>query len=126
VKFCVNDWQRSLSQLSELSGVKFHAHMLRDTFAVELLQKGVSLENVATLLGNSIKAAEKHYSPWTRKHARNILQPRSKRRGSCELWLVNRFFRRDQMVDNSHCRFFHMVPNCLAGRSFSVGPVRFV
>jgi len=66
VKSCVNDWQRTLSKLAELSGVKFHAHMLRDTFAVELLQKGVSLENVATLLGNSIRIAEKHYSPWVK------------------------------------------------------------
>jgi integrase/recombinase XerD len=40
--------------------------MLRDTFAVELLQKGVSLETVAIILGNSIKVAEKHYSPWVK------------------------------------------------------------
>ena len=66
VKSCVNDWQRTLSRLSKLSGVKFHAHMLRDTFAVELLQKGVSLENVATLLGSSMRIAEKHYSPWVK------------------------------------------------------------
>jgi site-specific recombinase XerD len=66
VKSCVNDWQRTLGRLAKLSGVKFHAHMLRDTFAVELLQKGVSLENVATLLGNSTQIAEKHYSPWVK------------------------------------------------------------
>ena len=66
VKSCVNDWQRTLSRLAALSGVKFHAHMLRDTFAVALLEKGVSLENVATLLGNSVKVCEKHYSPWVK------------------------------------------------------------
>jgi integrase/recombinase XerD len=66
VKSCVNDWQRSLKRVSDLAGVKFHAHQLRDTFAVELLQKRVSLENVATLLGNTIKIAEKHYAPWVK------------------------------------------------------------
>ncbi len=39
VKSAVNDWQRTLARLSKLAGVKFHAHQLRDTFAVELLQK---------------------------------------------------------------------------------------
>jgi len=60
----VSDWQRTLARLSELAAVKFHAHQLRDSFAVDLLSNGVSLENVATLLGNTIKIAEKHYSPW--------------------------------------------------------------
>jgi integrase/recombinase XerD len=72
VKSCVNDWQRSLSRLSKLAGVRFHAHMLRDTFAVELLQKGVSLETVAILLGNSIKVAEKHYSPWVKSRQNSL------------------------------------------------------
>jgi integrase/recombinase XerD len=66
IKSCVNDWQRSLSRLSKLAGVRFHAHQLRDSFAVDLLSNGVSLENVATLLGNTIKIAEKHYAPWVK------------------------------------------------------------
>lgn len=64
IKSCVNDWQRTLARLSKLAGVKFHAHQLRDSFAVDLLSNGVSLEDVATLLGNTIKIAEKHYAPW--------------------------------------------------------------
>jgi site-specific recombinase XerD len=41
--------------------------MLRDTFAVEMLQAGVSLEQVSILLGHSsVKITEKHYSPWVR------------------------------------------------------------
>jgi integrase/recombinase XerD len=64
IKSCVNDWQRTLVRLSKLAGVKFHAHQLRDSFAVDLLTNGVSLEDVATLLGNSLKVAEKHYAPW--------------------------------------------------------------
>jgi integrase/recombinase XerD len=66
IKSCVNDWQRSLARLSKLAGVKFHAHQLRDSFAVDLLSNGVSLEDVATLLGNTIKIAEKHYAPWVK------------------------------------------------------------
>jgi len=37
-----------------------HPHQLRDTFAVDLLQKGVPLEEVSKLLGHeSIKTTEK-------------------------------------------------------------------
>jgi site-specific recombinase XerD len=41
------------------------AHRLRDTFAVDLLEKGVPLEEVSKLLGHtSIKTTEKHYAAW--------------------------------------------------------------
>ncbi len=41
------------------------SHRLRDTFAVDLLTKGVPLEEVSKLLGHkSIKTTEKHYSAW--------------------------------------------------------------
>ena len=41
--------------------------MFRDTFAVELLKNGVSLETVSMLLGHaSIKVTEKHYKPWVK------------------------------------------------------------
>jgi integrase/recombinase XerD len=41
------------------------SHRLRDTFAVDLLQKGVPLEEVSKLLGHeSIKTTEKHYARW--------------------------------------------------------------
>jgi site-specific recombinase XerD len=64
IKSCVGDWWRTMQKLSALSGVKLHAHRLRNTFAVELLKSGATLETVATLLGNTIKVAEKHYAPW--------------------------------------------------------------
>lgn len=39
--------------------------VLRDTFAVDLLEKGVPLEEVSKLLGHeSIKTTERHYSKW--------------------------------------------------------------
>jgi integrase/recombinase XerD len=40
---------------------------LRDTFAVDLLEKGVPLEEVSKLLGHeSIKTTERHYSKWVK------------------------------------------------------------
>jgi site-specific recombinase XerD len=66
-KSAVADWQRSLRRLFVLAGVdNGHAHRYRDTFAVSLLEKGVPLETIAVLLGNTIKIAEKHYAPWVR------------------------------------------------------------
>ncbi len=64
VKTTLGNWQRSLERLGKIAGVKFHAHQLRDSFAIGLLTKGVPLETVAVLLGNSLKICERHYSPW--------------------------------------------------------------
>ena len=41
------------------------SHRLRQTFAVDLLGKGVPLEEVSKLLGHvSIRTTEKHYAKW--------------------------------------------------------------
>jgi hypothetical protein len=45
-------------------GLKFHTNQFRDSFAVDLLANGVCLEDVATLLRDTIEVAEKHYAPW--------------------------------------------------------------
>jgi integrase/recombinase XerC len=63
-KSAVADWQRTLSKLFKLAGVSGHAHKFRHTLAKRLLENGVSLENVAAILGNSAKIVEMHYAPW--------------------------------------------------------------
>jgi site-specific recombinase XerD len=67
LKSCVTDWQRTLKRLFKIAGFDGHAHRFRDTFAVNLLSRGVSLENVAVLLGHqNVKITWKHYAPWVR------------------------------------------------------------
>ena len=73
IKSAVSDWQRSLRRLFKIAGIKGHAHMFRDTFATELLQKGVPVETVSVLLGHSsIRITEKHYSPWVKSRQENL------------------------------------------------------
>lgn len=53
--------------------MKFRSHMLRDTFAVELLLAGVALEKVSKLLGHkSIRVTEKHYAPWVKSRTAQL------------------------------------------------------
>ncbi len=69
----VGNWQRSFRRLFKIANLRrddgsikrCHPHMLRDTFAVEMLLAGVPLEQVSMLLGHkSVKVTEKHYAPW--------------------------------------------------------------
>jgi integrase len=60
-------WRDRFSKLLEIAGISGHLHMLRDTFAVRLLEKGVPLETVSILLGHSsLKVTERHYAPWVK------------------------------------------------------------
>jgi integrase len=50
-----------------------HAHMFRDTFAVELLNKGVPIDRVSLLLGHSsVKVTEKHYAPLVKERQQQL------------------------------------------------------
>jgi integrase/recombinase XerD len=64
----VSVWRRRLGKVFKLAGVQDgHSHRLRDTFAVRMLDAGLSIENVSALLGHaSTKVTEKHYSPWVK------------------------------------------------------------
>lgn len=74
-KTITTNWQRSYVKLFKLASLKepdgapkrCHAHMLRDTFAVESLLSGMRAEEVSTILGHSsVKITERHYMPWVR------------------------------------------------------------
>jgi integrase/recombinase XerD len=64
----VAHWQRALQSVFRLAGVeKAHSHRFRDSFAVSLLEKGVSIETIAMLLGHSdIRVTLRHYRPWVK------------------------------------------------------------
>jgi site-specific recombinase XerD len=52
---------------ARIDGGFMMSHRLRDTFAVDLLQKGVHMEEVSKLLGHtSIRTTEKHYAKWVK------------------------------------------------------------
>lgn len=63
-----SNYARAFRRLCKRVGVKNgHLHRLRDTFAVELLEAGVAIEQVSTLLGHSsIAITQKHYAPWVK------------------------------------------------------------
>jgi len=69
-------WRKRLALVfKEAKIANGHTHRFRDTFAVNLLEKGVSLETVSILLGHqSVTITEKHYSPWvkTRQDALDV------------------------------------------------------
>jgi integrase len=74
LKTGVADW-RTLQRLFRLAdlGKRCHAHMFRETFAVELLLAGVPIDQVSVLLGHSsVKIRERHYSPWVKARQQQL------------------------------------------------------
>jgi integrase/recombinase XerD len=61
----VSSWERTLRTLFEAAGVKNGiAHRFRHTLVYELLTNGSPMEDVAAILGHSVKVCEKHYAHW--------------------------------------------------------------
>jgi integrase/recombinase XerD len=68
IRSAVANWSRYLARVFELAKVNdAHSHRFRDTCAVELLLAGASVEDVATILGNTPHVVAKHYAPWVRE-----------------------------------------------------------
>jgi integrase len=67
-----SNWgQRYIAPVFKAAGITSEgnmlSHRLRDTFAVDLLEKGVPMEEVSRLLGHtSIRTTEKSYAKWSR------------------------------------------------------------
>lgn len=55
-------WRTILNGVFKESVPGFHAHRFRHTAAVNWLASGLTMEEVAALLGNSVKVVEKHYA----------------------------------------------------------------
>lgn len=74
VETATGNARRSFRRICKAAGVKNgHPHRFRDTFAVNLLLKGVPLETVSILLGHaSIKITQKHYAPWVRSRQEKL------------------------------------------------------
>lgn len=61
----VKIWERTLQRVFELAAIPEHKafpHNFRHSFATDLLARGIPIEDVAALLGNSVKIVEKHYA----------------------------------------------------------------
>ena len=72
----VKIWERTFQGVFEMAHIPDGTiHRFRDTFAVELLLKGVPIEQVSILLGHSsLKVTEKHYSPWVKARQEQLEQ----------------------------------------------------
>jgi integrase len=61
----VGSARRTIECLGRMTGINAHPHRFRDTFAVNLLLKGVDIRTASLLLGHkSIRTTERHYAPW--------------------------------------------------------------
>lgn len=59
------DWARTLSTLFTLAEISHgHSGRFRNTFSTALLERGVPVETVAMLLGNTPAIVIRHYAPW--------------------------------------------------------------
>jgi integrase len=68
-------WTKRIKELNRFLSFKddqgqsmeFRSHMLRDTFAVEMLKAGILLEELSKLLTHkSIRVTERYYAPWVK------------------------------------------------------------
>jgi len=70
-------WWSTLKKIFSAAGIPdAHTHMLRDTFAVEMLLAGVPIDQVSSILlgHSSAKITEKHYLAWVKARQEQLEQ----------------------------------------------------
>lgn len=73
IKSAISSWDRTLRKLAKKAGVAdAHLHRFRDTAAVTWLLAGMTIDEVAMLLGNTPRIVEKHYAPWVRERQERL------------------------------------------------------
>jgi integrase/recombinase XerD len=67
-------WSKKFKRLFKVAGIRGgHSHMLRNTFACDLLSKGTPLEAVSKLLGHrSVRTTERRYSAWVAQRQNHL------------------------------------------------------
>jgi integrase/recombinase XerD len=69
----VKYFQRLLKKVFKIAGVPDgHSHRFRDTAAVELLLKGVGIEEVAQFLGDTVPVAARYYAKWNQRRQKKL------------------------------------------------------
>ena len=76
VTTATDNWRRRLAQTFERAGIAGgHPHRFRDTFAVDLLLRGVPIDQVSALLGHSaVKITEQHYLAFVAARRKQIAE----------------------------------------------------
>jgi site-specific recombinase XerD len=73
LKSALEDWRRRLDALAKHANVDgAHFHRFRHSFSAGLLERGVPLETVATLLANTPTIVAKHYSAFVKSRQRAL------------------------------------------------------
>ena len=66
-------YQPTLRMVFKRAGVpRAYPHLFRHTFATSLLGDGVSIENVAMLMGHTSQAMTRRYSHWIKSRQENL------------------------------------------------------
>jgi integrase len=69
----IRDVRRTMVAVFRKAGVpNAHPHKFRHTLAVEILVGGGTIEDVASILGDSPSTVRKHYAPWTTSRQERI------------------------------------------------------
>ena len=76
VTTATDNWRRRFAQAFKCAGIRGgHPHRFRDTFAVDLLLRGMAIDQVSALLGHSaVKITEQHYLAFVSARRKQIVE----------------------------------------------------